>query len=34
MHMQSGLWLDCDLASFAVLLFGISAVSLLALNAF
>jgi hypothetical protein len=31
MHIR-GLWLDCDLASLAVLLVGICAVSLLALS--
>jgi len=34
MHKQSGLWLDCDFGSFAVLLIGISAVSMLALGTF
>jgi len=34
MHIQSRLWLDCDISSFAVLIVGISAVSMLALGAF
>jgi hypothetical protein len=33
MHIQSRLWLDCDIGSFAVLIIGISAVSMLALGA-
>jgi len=34
MHNKNGLWLDCDLASLAMLLIGISTVSLLAVSTF
>jgi hypothetical protein len=34
MHMQSGLWLDCDLGSLTVLIIGTSAVAWLALSIF
>jgi hypothetical protein len=34
MHNKNALWLDCDLASLAMLLIGISAVSLLAVSTF
>jgi hypothetical protein len=34
MHKQSGLWLDCELGSLAVLIIGISSVALLVLSGF
>jgi hypothetical protein len=34
MHKKHRLWLDCDFASLAMLLIGISAVSLLAVGTF